>query len=277
DDRADSEDAFLSTNSVPETGRSTGTGDETTVSALLATLPDHHADTLSVLVAAAETSTAVEIEAAIRSAAAKRRSAARSLEIEALLLRLAEVDPHRLASAARQPPLPAKLVAGAYRRWAESDLAAAIGALRSIDAPLQRRAAALALLDVAGFDAGATEVAAGLTDLEKPSFIVDMLAKQAETDARGALDAALALDARGSFRSDALYAVSVAVARVDPRGGLSLAARIDDSAETEAMRAGIETWWPYFDPAGYLEFLLEAPALGDNALTFGAAALASGT
>jgi hypothetical protein len=204
---------------------------------------------------AASAADAIDLESMIDFAAAAPKSRARDLETQALLGRLAELDPHRAVDFALSAYLDTSLLAQAFVALATSDADAAIVRLSSVTpAPKQRRIA-LAVLEVIGNDEhGVLRLAAALPVEDETSFEIDALLARAESDPLGAFKTMIDLD-RAMLQSLILPRLANVVARRDPIGALALADSIDDPNVRRSFQLSVLTAWGETNPTGVFEFL----------------------
>ena len=194
------------------------------------------------------------VEAALERVALAKGTAARDLEIDALLARLGELDAERAARAAQRLALDARFVADAWLTWAEQDADAALAALGTSNDSSARRAAALALLDVFGDSLAAIErVAAALPAGDRATFEVDALAYKAERNPYGAFRDALALP-DAATRRRAAQEVATVWARIDPEGAVAETALAPDDIQRDLQQA-VAAEWARLDAAGFIRSL----------------------
>src|SRR5690606_24854507 len=128
-------------------------------------------DRFAVYAYAAKSTEPDELESLIHSTAALAPSHRRTFELDALLVRLAELDVARAVRFARTLRLPTEHLVPLFQLWAEQDAGEALAALRDIDNPATVREIALALIDVLGGDERALErIAAVLSPAQVPAF-----------------------------------------------------------------------------------------------------------
>jgi len=189
-----------------------------------------------------------EIERLLAAAAAGPMSPARDLEVDALLARLSELAPATAVSAALNLGLDRPFVVDAFVLWAERNVAAALTGLGTLDSAGLRREVALALLEVAGNDAGGLErVAAALPASDRDGLTVDWLAQRAEYDPYGALREAMTL-VDTTLQTDVLSAIAVAWTAQDPTGALAQADLLPGRS-ADAFRRAVYTEWARLDSA----------------------------
>lgn len=194
------------------------------------------------------------IEASLARAARAERSAARDLEIDALLSRLGELDAALAARTAQRLELDARFVADAWVTWAEQDADAALAALETLSTPNSRRAAALALLDVVGSSRSAIErVATALPARDRASFEIAALEHNAERDPYGAFRDALASRDAGT-RQRAAQEVAVVWAGIDPDEAFAEVSLAPNDVR-QTLQQAVAAEWARLDPSGYLRAL----------------------
>jgi hypothetical protein len=138
--------------------------------------------------AAARLDDAAALEAALAAATERPPSAARKLEIDALLLHFAELDVRRAVRAAQSLSLGAEFVAAVFDAWARDDAAAALAELGALEPAATRQASALAILRALGGDhESARRIAAALPAAQRVAFDVAAVGVRAERDSLGAL------------------------------------------------------------------------------------------
>lgn len=226
-----------------------GGGDEPMVQAV----------TVSETVAAYREAASVPDRASLRDALeripAEPWSPARDVEIDAILLRLADIDPAYAAETTLALGLDTYLVADAYLNWASIDPAAAIGALGAIGSRAERIDVALALLDALGDDASGLErVAEGLSEQEASLLIVEAIVARAEREPFVAFRDAMALR-EADLRGQALSGVGAVWAAQDPRGAIAQAGQLPVELRG-SFRSGVFSEWARLDGADFAAWIL---------------------
>ena len=202
-----------------------------------------------------------DLESMIDLAAGRARSVERDLELDALLARLAELDPARAVDVAQSLYLEARFFEPLYRAWAMTDADAALAAVASISSPATRRNMALALLDVFGHDdSGVARIAEELPESERVAFEADALIRRAEFDPLGALQATLGRG-RSTMQQTLLLEIAETAARTDPHGALALADAIGDSNLRRLVSSRVLNAWAALDPDTVFS-LIESPDFG---------------
>ena len=216
-------------------------------------------ETLAVYQAAAAATDSAGLAASLERLAALPWLPARDVEIDALLVRLADLDSAYAARLARGLALETHFVAEAYVHWARDDPLAAIGELSSIENPARRLDIAMALLDVFGNDASGLErVAAGLSASQRDSLIVESITARAEQEPYAAFRDAQALNDT-SLKSRALQRIGATWAMQDPRGAMAQAGQLPTEMQS-AYRAGVINEWARLDGADFLAWLASTPS-----------------
>ena len=223
-------------------------------------------DRFAVYAYAAKSTEPDELESLIHSTAALAPSHRRTFELDALLVRLAELDVARAVRFARTLRLPTEHLVPLFQLWAEQDAGEALAALRDIDNPATVREIALALIDVLGGDERALErIAAVLSPAQVPAFRLEALVRLAETDPFRALQGALALS-ESSTRSYALNRIATEWARRDPAAALAQVDTIADDALRRSYQFLVLGEWARFDPEGVFEHIRSLRGVGDRDL-----------
>lgn len=198
------------------------------------------------------------LERAIERAARSGESQSVDLEIDALLMRMAELAPARAAELAIALDLEPRFVTGAYLSWAQAEPTAALAGLAGVRDPAMRRDVALALLEEFGDGAGIERVAAALPEAERLAFTVDGLAFRAASDPRGALYDALRLG-DPAFRRQALQEIASTWAAQDPISALAQADLLPADL-APVFRTTVAREWARLDGVGLLSYLETTPS-----------------
>jgi hypothetical protein len=217
---------------------------------------------LSAYQQAAQVSDPAVLEAALDRLLAEPFSAASQIEIRALFERLAAIDVRRALRLAQTPGFDVELIAGVFRAWAEADADAALQELAGVGNPSTQRAIAIALLDVLGSDAATIErIAAALPEHQRIDFNAMALARRAEDDPRGAINAALALRDTAA-RSSAALRVGAAWVHSDPIAAYTAGDTLPRELQL-AYRNSVAREWAETDTAAFLSYANDQPALDD--------------
>lgn len=194
------------------------------------------------------------IENAISRTALGNRASRDGAEIEALLVRLLDIDPDRAVRLAAELPASPRLIVDLYAAWATDDWAAARSALSEIEDPGVRRTvgAELAALFPTRDQIAALAGAAAPTNAD--GFIVDALARLAGVDPLTAYRQAREL-ADGSLRSETLERIARVWARVDPQSALRQTQELVDAPLRNRFHAAILLEWAAADPDAALDYL----------------------
>ncbi len=185
-------------------------------------------------------------------------SAARDAELTALLETLAADDPQAAVELAAGLGLDVEILSRAFRAWADREPDAALATLATWQPPATRRAVALSVLPVLGFDlAGIERLAAIFPRNEAQNFRVDALAALAEHDLAMALSATLALDTEQAQQMAQLRIAEV-MARTDPVAGLEQAGLIELALLRRFYRDRLLDDWAKLDPDSMLVWLESA-------------------
>jgi hypothetical protein len=181
-------------------------------------------------------------------------SAARDLEVDALLARLADLAPARAATLTLELGLETRFVVRAFQFWADSEAEAALNGLSRIENRVTRREVAFGLLDVLGDDVqGFDRIARVLPESERASFQVDRIERRAEYDVYGAFREAQSIrDPR--LQRDALQKVAVAWAGQEPLGALGQAAVLPADARSMYLNA-VSAEWARLDPTSLIAYI----------------------
>lgn len=207
---------------------------------------------------AAETS-ATSLEAMIREFARNDDANSNRSELEALLVRLSELDPWRAVQLARELELSDAVLIGLFKAWADTDPDSALAELRLLTPPAAQRQLALALLDVFGLDpAGIDRIAVTFPADEAMNFRIDALGKMAERDLDGALAAASNSGLPQDAESRAQQRIARTMAGIDPATAFEKAqAFAQPLLRTRYLSALVDTW-ASIDPQAALDFLQDA-------------------
>lgn len=215
-----------------------------------------------------------DLEALIRLAAQQRPSAGRDAELAALFDELATLDPRRAIGLAEQLGFGHELLARIFQLWAATDPAGALAELGAWGPPAAQRAASLALLDVFGIDAAGIErVAAAFPPVEAASFRIDAIAKLAERDLPGAMNAAYGLPLMQA-QARAYQRIAEVIARIDPLRGLAQVSGIEEQGHRQAFQNGLLDEWAKVDAGSLLAYLETADRGEELIATSSLAALA---
>ena len=217
------------------------------------------------------------IEARIEAAAAQPDSPRRDLELEALLARLAEIDPPRAMRLAQSLFLDDRFVVAAFTAAAAASVEDALAALASMRRPGLQRDVALALLDTLGDDEGTVErIAASLPASLRLSFEMRRLTRRAQRDPAGALLAAMRLENRDMLQ-EAVTNIAASSATASPVEIDALAQMLEaeDPDLARAFRSSALTRWARSDPAAALAFLEERASTLDGSLASNIASVAA--
>lgn len=206
------------------------------------------AERIAILEQAAATDSLVDLEQWIRLAASEPPSRLRELRLEALLARLAEIDPAHAVQTARANYLGLPFLFPLYDAWARSDPEGVLYELGLISPPSSQRAIALAVLEALGGDADAlARVAAVLPESSRFAFEVDVLVGQAEADPLAAL-VDLARSPREPLNSIALERIAELAAARDPQMAFAALERIEFYQMRMGLQGVIFAAWADLDP-----------------------------
>ncbi len=200
----------------------------------------------------------------LANAAASAPSLRRDIELDALLMRLAELDPEGAVRIALELTLDEAFVAEAYRAWARQDLQAA---LRGLALPVDRQirlAAAVVLFEMVDDDrSGFERVAAELPDdqAERAMLEVEWLAWLADRNPYAALREALLLP-DVHVQSRAMPRIAASWVQADPHDALTQAQHLPDDLRI-AYLASVASQWSLLDPVAYLDHLRTGGATGE--------------
>lgn len=230
-------------------------------------------ENLAVYREAAAIDDAASLDSRLAQVVTQPESAMRDVELDALLARLATLDPERAARFVATHALDETFTTAVYADWAAADPNAALAALVEIDHPARRRTAALAVLGALGDDAPSAErVAATFPAAERPLFFADWLGRRAESNPGAALDELFVLSSRSTQRI-AAERIGAVWAERDPEAALRAAPLLPDDLRSGYRQRVLDTWGR-FDAGGLLAYMqrAELDALESaNALTFLAA------
>jgi hypothetical protein len=196
-----------------------------------------------------------ELESLIERAASRRTSHARSFGLDALLARLAEVDPARAIRLADELHLETRFRVPLYQVWAGSDTDAALDALRSVGNSAEARAIGLGLIAVLGDDERAiARVLTALPNTDALSFRIDVLGEKAESAPLAALQQALAMEDPVA-RNRAIGRVAASWAQQDPEAALAQIYAIQVADLRTVFHADVLRQWASLDPERVLAYL----------------------
>ena len=206
------------------------------------------AERLAVYAYVTESTEPEDLEFLIQRTAALSTSHRRAFELDALLLRLAELDPRRAVRFARMLRIETERLVPLFQWWAERDAAAALQELRRLDNAAAVREIALALLDVLGDDErGVARIESVLSPAQVAAFRQDAAVRLAARDPFRALQRALALGDSTS-RTEAVSRIAADWARRDPEAALALADTIEDGPLRRNYRTAVLSTWARIDP-----------------------------
>ena len=205
----------------------------------------------------AEIADAAELVSQIELAASLPRSAQTAAELDALLSRLALVDPRGAVALALDLDLDDRTIARLFKVWADLDPEAALAEAVVTSPPATRRAASLALLDVFGLDtAGIDRIASAFSYPHAMNFRVDAIAKLAERDLLSALGAASDTAVPQAVQSQVLIRIAQVMAPIAPVAAFEQARSIKIPLFRSRYLNSLLDEWAKLDPAdllGYLE------------------------
>jgi hypothetical protein len=185
------------------------------------------------------------------------RSAQAAAELDALVSRLAVVDPRAAVALALDLDLDDATIARLFKVWADLDPEAALAEAVVSAPPATRRAVSLALLDVFGLDiAGIDRIASAFAYPDAMNFRVDAIANLAERDLLGALDAASDTALPQAVQSQVLIRIAQVMAPIDPAAAFEQARSIKIPLFRSRYLNSLLDEWAKLDPAdllGYLE------------------------
>lgn len=209
--------------------------------------------------AAAETVAAssdpFELERLIEQLAAGPGGIDRNAELNALLTRLAAIDARAAVRLAERLDLDAGLQAAVFRIYADRDPDAALAELERLMQPAMRRAVAVALLDVFGYDLeGIDRIAGAFAEVEALSFRVDALAHLAVRDPATAFAAADAF-VSSSTETSAQQRIATMLAGSDPIAGIELGDTIGIALQRRRYLDRLFDGWAKLDPDGMLAYM----------------------
>ena len=223
-------------------------------------------DRFAVYAFAAESAQPDELEFGIQRAAALPPSHRRAFELDALLMRLAEIDVARAVRFARTLRLETERLVPLFQLWAERDADAALAELERVDNPAAMREILLSLLDVLGDDERAVErVSAVLSPAQMASFRLDAAVRLAKTDPFRAIRRALALT-DSSTRAAALSRIAAEWARQDPAAAFAQVDMLEDDSLRRAYQSAVLNEWARVDPDGVFALIRTGTVIGDPAL-----------
>ncbi len=221
---------------------------------------------LHILVSVAAHTEPEPLETAIAELAFRSASSRRTFELEALLLRLAEMDPRRSLSATQRWSLEARFVALVLRAWAAVDPGSALAALAGIPDTAVRRTAAVAMLDAIGFNArNLALVAENLPAGDGHAFSIHAITELSEHDPLTAMDIALALDEHAT-RHAAVAAIGRVWVRRDASAALDMMEALPDTWNNalslrEVFVSAAFAEWPHIAPDAALRLLTRSDVL----------------
>lgn len=196
---------------------------------------------------AADSTQPAELESMIHRANGLPLSHRRAFELDALLIRLAELDAERAVRFARTLRLETERLIPLFQFWAERDASSALAELRSIDNPGAKREIALSLLDVLGDDERSIErIAAALSPAQIAAFRLDAAVRLTGQDPFRAMQRALALD-DSTTRMSALSRIAVEWTRQDPAAALAQLETIPEDLR-QSYHAAVLSEWARIDP-----------------------------
>jgi len=199
-----------------------------------------------------------ELERMLARSAASEPSPLRDLEIDSVLMRMAELDPAHAVDAALTLGVEARFLVAVFQRWAESDTTGALDGLSGIADTVARRAVALGLLDNLGHSLeGFERVAAALPAGDRSPLLVHWFGVYAATDPYGALRDAEQIWDENDKRA-ALVEIATSWARRDPEGALLQAEQLTDSSLRNSFVYAVTTEWARLDLSGYLAYFESA-------------------
>lgn len=185
-------------------------------------------------------------------------SVPRDAEFDALLARLAELDPASAADLAQRLELDEARLSRLFQAWAAVDPQAALQNLGRLRPPSVQRAVALSLLDIFGFDdTGVEHVAAALTPARASHFRIDAIGRRAERNVASAIDDALGLGFTAA-QTVALQHIADTMALIDPRAALEQAAMIPTAIQRRMYRERVLDSWARVDPEAMLAYFESA-------------------
>jgi len=210
---------------------------------------------LAVYAYANESTEPDELEFLIQRAAALPASHRRTFELDALLMRLAELDPRRAVRFARTLRLETERLVPLFQSWAERDANAALAELRRFENLGAVREIALALLDVLGDDErGLERIETVLSPAQIPAFRQDAVVRLTARDPFRALRAALALGDTAS-RTRAVSRIASEWAERDPAAALAQVDTIADETLRRSYQTTVLSEWARIDPDAVFEHL----------------------
>ena len=215
---------------------------------------------------AAGTSDPFDLERMIEELAVQPGSAESDAVIEALLARLATIDPRAAVWLSERLDLGADALAVALRAYAEQDPDAALDELAALSEPATRRAVAVAMLDVFGYDlAGIDRIAAAFPDVDALSFRMDALAALAERDPAAAFAAADAF-VSNSTETTAQQRIATMLAGIDPLAAIEYGDTMTIALQRRRYLDRLFDGWAKLDPDGMLAYM-ETADLADMPLS----------
>jgi hypothetical protein len=181
-------------------------------------------------------------------------SARRTLELDASLSRLSELDPQRGAELAASLRLPPPLIARSFSDWASIDAEASLAALATLRSRKARIAAALGELDAIGTGpSGRERVMAALPAADRSSVRGEHLAQMAASDPEAGFSGLRDIQNVRTQRDAALRIAEIR-AQQTPQDALSRAVELPPALRDEVRQAIIAAW-ARVDLAGVLEHL----------------------
>lgn len=196
------------------------------------------------------------LERLVREAAADPGGDARTLRLQVLLARYAELDPQAALALARELSLAPEFAVPLIASWARADPAAVADALKIETDEAYAMHFAIALQRALGGDEAATDRVAALLPpgLEPAQLRIGLIADMARSVPAEAFAAALALE-QASMQSEALQRIATVWARSDPRAALDMSDGVADSTLRNAFRREVFSRWSQLRPSEMLDYL----------------------
>ncbi len=183
----------------------------------------------------------------------------RDAELEAVVMRLAEIDPARAVDTTMRLGLRHEFVGLAFSAWMAADPDVASAAVRALRDPATARFVLMTLIEFFQDDHVTLDRITTMVSRDDLLNVrIDVLVQHAQADPGNSLRKALLLDEHDA-QARAVRHIAAVWARRDPTGALREAANIPDSTIRNLFRYGVLAEWSRLDPSGALDYIVSDP------------------
>ncbi len=206
--------------------------------------------------AAARIDDVTELVLRIGQLAEQAQGHSRDVELHALVMRLAELDPVLAMATLTRWGLGYEYAALVYRSWMMADADAALASMSTIGNPTLSRIVVMSLMEqFQGDELALARILAAVPGENVLNLTIDELVQRAAYDPAGALADALQISEIAS-RERAARRIAAAWAVEDPAGAMQAVASIPFSRLRDDFQMRVLAEWARVDPMGALDYIM---------------------